>query len=66
MTRLEIAVQLLAQRADLSPDDAAITLALESADRILHVARYTAPRTRTSGFPVGPSHVVAWEWGGAE
>lgn len=66
MTRLEIAVQLLAQRADLSPDDAAITLALETADRILTVARRTTPRTWTSGFPAGPSYVTSWEWGGAE
>lgn len=59
MSRLEIAVRLLTERGEWCPDDALITAALETADRILRLHRETMPRTWST-------NTVQWTWGGAE
>jgi len=59
VTRLEIAVRLLAERCELSLEDATIRMALETADRILALHRDTLPRTWSGDR-------VPWMWGGAE
>lgn len=60
MTRVAIAVRLLTERGEWCPDDATITAAFETADRILRLARQTATATAWS------ASTTQWVWGTAE